>query len=230
MPKRYTLEQAVLEIIKMFTTKEFDIARCSDINSGYHITVEKGHKKARIRVRHLQFDENYKDSPLPYPVYKIKAFPNGKHDSFTLRSVDFVVGYNPFEGSFACVPVDVFRSRGMACIHQKDGLRHEYYNSWAELDNYMAAEMDTMHQPSRQTSREGYDSSTGSDYDFHRDVMEEDDSVERLLIVLEHGTVSDEEKKQIIQRFRISYPAVDEWLNQRNKDKPNDKWSRRFHI
>jgi len=82
----------------------------------------------------------------------------------------------------------------------------------------------------QQTNREGYDAKSGSDYHFHRDVMEEDDSVKRLLILLEHGTVSDEKKKQIIQRFRTSYPAVDEWLNQRAQDKPNDEWNRRFDI
>ena len=79
------------------------------------------------------------------------------------------------------------------------------------------------------TSREGYDPSTGSDYDFHRDVME-DNSVERLTIMLEHGTVSDEDKKKLIQRFRTSYSQIDKWLNQRAKDRPNDEWSRRFNI
>lgn len=222
MPKPYTLEQAIPEVIKMLTAKGLNSVRCSDLDSGYHITTDNGNKTARIRVRHLQYDENYKDSPLPYSVYKIKAFPNGKHDNHTLRNVDFVVGYNPSEGSFACLPVHIFRSQGLACIHQKEGLRHEYYNSWMELDSFM-----TEH---KLTSREGYDPSTGSDYDFHRDVMEEDDSVERLTIMLKHGTVPDEDKKKLIERFRASYPQVAEWLNQRAIDKPNDEWSRRFEI
>lgn len=140
MPERYTLKHAIPEIMKMLIAKRLDTAICSDTDSGYHITAENRHRTARIRVRHLQYDENYKESPLPYSVYKIKAFPNGKHDNHTLRNVDFVVGYNPSEGSFACVPVHVFRSQGAASIHQKEGLRHEYYNSWAELDKYMAAE------------------------------------------------------------------------------------------
>jgi len=243
MPKRYTLEQAVPEIIKILTVKGLDAVSYSDLDTNYHITVSNGQKTARIRVRHLQYDENYKNSLLPYPVYKIKAFPNGKHDNHTLSNVNFVVGYNPSEGSFACVPVDVFRSQGSISIYQKEGTRHEYYNSWAELDDFLAAANPhgdqnrniikviptiTRHELK---SHEGYDPTTGSDYDFHRDVMEEeDDSIERLTYVLKHGTVSDEKKRQIIQQFRSSYPAVDRWLNQRGKDKPNDEWSQRFDI
>ncbi|MFI8712168.1 hypothetical protein [Brevibacillus brevis] len=227
MPKLYSLEQAIPEVMKMLAVKGLDTVRCSNLDSGYQLTASNGLKTARIRVRHLQYDENYKDSLLPYPVYKIKAFPNGKHDNHTLRDVDFVVGYNPSEGSFACVPDYVFRNQGLACIHQKEGLRHEYYNSWAELDSFMTAPNGTK---SILESREGYVPNTGSDYDFHRDAMEEDDSVERLLIMLEHGTVSDEIKKQIIQRFRTSYPQVDKWLNQRSKDKPNDEWNKQFDI
>ncbi|MFB9279400.1 hypothetical protein [Cohnella cellulosilytica] len=229
MPKHYILKEAIPEIIKILTAKGLDAVSCTELDSGYHITADNGHKKARIRVRHLQYDENYKDSPLPYSVYKIKAFPNGKHDNHTLRNVDFVVGYNPSEGSFACLPVHIFRSQGLACIHQKEGLRHEHYNSWTELDSFMTAKTNSVLEH-KLTSREGYDPSTGSDYDFHRDVMEEDDSVERLTIMLEHGTVSDEDKNKLIERFRASYPQVAEWLNQRAIDKPNEEWSRRFDI
>ncbi|CAH1199042.1 hypothetical protein PAECIP111893_01215 [Paenibacillus plantiphilus] len=226
MQKRYSLEAAIPKVAEMLRDKGLSIAINSGNEPNYHLIVNSEDRAARIRICHLQFDENYNNSALPYQVYKIKAYPNGKRDSFTLRSVDFVVGYNPHDGSFACVPAHIFNNQGIACIHQKEGLRHEYYNSWAELNSFT---IPTVVQR-QQTSREGYDPKTGSDYEFHRDVMEEDDSVERLMIMLEHGTVSDEDKKELIQRFRTNYPQVDKWLNQRADDKPNDEWSRRFGI
>lgn len=228
--KRYTLEQAIAEVMTMMSIKGLESTRCLDLDSGYHITVCNSIETAAIRICHLQYDENYKYSQYPYPVYKIKAFPNGKHDKRTLRKVDFVIGYNPVEGSIACVPVSVFSNQGSASIHQKERLRYEYYNSWSELDHFISTKPDPKLQQCDLTNREGYDSATGSDLNFHRDVMELDDSVERLLIILEYGTVSDEEKKQIIQSFRLNYPAVNEWIKQRELDKPSDEWYNRFRI
>jgi hypothetical protein len=249
MPKRYTLEQALPEVKRILSAKGLCVAENSVVDSGYHITADNGQKKARIRIRHLQYDESYQNSLLPYSVYKIKAFPNGKHDNHTLRDVDFVVGYNPSEDSIACVPVHAFRSQGSISIHQKEGTRHEYYNKWVELDTFLLSKSEEDNHTSvpdqtnrkaikvlptttiqKMKSREGYDPDTGSDYDFHRDVMEEDNSLERLLIMLRHGTSSDKDKKELIQRFRVNYPQVDGWLKQRAKDKPNDEWSKRFDI
>ena len=136
-------KQALAEpvVSNLLVDKGFAVARSADPKTGYQITASKDEVTVRVRVRHLQFDESYNDSPLPYQVYKIKAFPNAKYDPITLQDVDFVIGHNPNDQSFACVPVEVFEKehQGQASFHPREGLRHEYFNSWDALDEFMKA-------------------------------------------------------------------------------------------
>ncbi|WP_341280227.1 hypothetical protein [Paenibacillus sp. FSL H8-0537] len=141
MIKRYTHQAAEPIVSALLLEQGFVVARASSLESGYHLTANKNNVNARLLIKHLQFDECYKNSLLPYQVYKIKAFPNGKHDSITLQHVDFIIGYNLLDNSFACVPVDVYHNQGIACFHSKEGLRHEYFNSWDELHTFTSSDI-----------------------------------------------------------------------------------------
>ncbi|GFZ87104.1 hypothetical protein GCM10008018_36580 [Paenibacillus marchantiophytorum] len=137
MLKRYTNEASEPIVSAMLIEKGFAVCRSSSKETGYHLAASKDGVTVRIRIRHLQYDEDFSNSPSAHEVYKIKAFINGRHDPFTLQNVDFVVGYNPYDNSFACVPVNVYDSQGSARIYKNENMRHEYYNSWNELDQFI---------------------------------------------------------------------------------------------
>lgn len=95
-------------------------------------------KCARILVRNLQFDSAYKESPLPYQVYKIDAFETPEEQAVAIKDIDFVVGYNFKNASFACLDINEFMEKRSRVVHGRDGLKSEYYNSWHLLDDYVS--------------------------------------------------------------------------------------------
>jgi hypothetical protein len=48
-----------------------------------------------------------------------------------------VIGYNFKDGSFACVPISEFSDKRSVVVHQREGLRSNFYNSWNAFDEYI---------------------------------------------------------------------------------------------
>lgn len=59
-----------------FMEKGYLISRSSNDVPKYSIQAIKDNKKLNFLVRHLEYDNAYKNSPLPYQIYKIDAFNN----------------------------------------------------------------------------------------------------------------------------------------------------------
>lgn len=87
-------------------------------------------------VRHLQYDSAYKESTIPYQVYKIDAFETVDEQEEGIKEIDFVVGYYFRDNVFACLSIDDFLDKRSRVVHEKEGLRSEYFNSWHLLSNY----------------------------------------------------------------------------------------------
>lgn len=116
------------------------------VGSSVVYTAEKEGSTGRFVVRHMQVDPAYKNSQLPYTVYKIDAWPDASRYAAERDAVDFVVGYNPTDQSFACVPMAEFKTVRSVVVHQKEGLRSEYYNTWRPLEEQRAVDFGTSAQ------------------------------------------------------------------------------------
>lgn len=132
----YNQNEAVKIVSEILVEQGYNVSRLSQINPNYHILAEANGKTAKILVRHLQYDSAYKESTLPYQVYKIDAFENLEDQKAKLNDIDFVVGYNFKDKAFACLTIEDFIEKRSRVVHEKEGLRSEFYNSWIELKNY----------------------------------------------------------------------------------------------
>ncbi|WP_010172614.1 hypothetical protein [Bacillus coahuilensis] len=86
-------------------------------------------------MRNLQHDPSYKTSP--HPVYKIDAFSSRASQNTKYPLLDFIVGYNMMDESFACLPIEQFKVKRSKIVHSKNGQNHEFYHSWKELDHFL---------------------------------------------------------------------------------------------
>lgn len=132
----YNQNEAVKIISDILVEQGFNVSRSSQIYPNYHILAAANGKTAKILVRHLQYDYAYKEFTLPYQVYKIDAFENLEDQKVKLNDIDFVVGYNFKDKAFACLTIEDFIEKRSRVVHEKEGLRSEFYNSWSELKNY----------------------------------------------------------------------------------------------
>lgn len=134
---KYDQKKCEQIISEMLTQKSFLVSRESSDLPKSSLQAIKGDKKIRILVKHLEFDGAYNNSTLPYQVYKIEAFDNEDERRRGNEILQFVLGYNFKDGSFACVPISEFSNVRSVVVHQREGLRANYYNSWNALDEYM---------------------------------------------------------------------------------------------
>ncbi|WP_154098062.1 hypothetical protein [Bacillus coahuilensis] len=86
-------------------------------HSNYYLTISNGKDKANILVRNLQHDPSYKTSP--HPVYKIDAFSSRASQNTKYPLLDFIVGYNMMDESFACLPIEQFKVKRSKTFIQK---------------------------------------------------------------------------------------------------------------
>jgi hypothetical protein len=92
--QKYDQEIAIQRVSDLLRSEGYQVSRTSNHNFPYHISVPIDEEVVRIRVKHLQFDNAYKESPLPYQVYKIDAFETFEEQKQKIENVDFIVGYN----------------------------------------------------------------------------------------------------------------------------------------
>lgn len=67
------------------------ISRSSNDVSEYSIQTIRENKKLNYLVRHLEYDNAYKNSPLPYQIYKIEAFNNEEEKQKGKQLLHFIV-------------------------------------------------------------------------------------------------------------------------------------------
>jgi hypothetical protein len=137
----YNHDNAVRKVSNFLMHKGYTVSRSSQSNTSYHLVAaaENG-SSARILVRHLQYDSAYNNSTIPYQVYKIDAFEKAEEHVAGVKEIDIVVGYNFKDDCFACLDIKEYFEKKSAVVHQKDGLRSEFYNSWHVLDEYLGSE------------------------------------------------------------------------------------------
>ena len=138
----YNQDNAVSKISELLMQKGYNVSRSSQGNSSYHLmaAAENG-QSARILVRHLQYDSAYNNSTIPYQVYKIDAFEKAEEHAAKVKEIDIVVGYNFKDDCFACLDIKDFFEKKSRVVHQKEGLKSEFYNSWHVLDDYLGTEL-----------------------------------------------------------------------------------------
>ncbi len=85
---KYNQRQCKRILSDRLMEKRYMIFRSSNYVPKYIIQAIKDNKKLNYLVRHFEYDNAYKNSPLTYQIYKIKAFNNeeekqkGKHLHF----------------------------------------------------------------------------------------------------------------------------------------------------
>lgn len=73
---KYNHRQCERIISARLMEKGYLISRTSNDAPKYSIQAIKDNKKLNFLVRHLEYDNPYKNLPLPYQIYKIEAFNN----------------------------------------------------------------------------------------------------------------------------------------------------------
>lgn len=129
----YDQKLAEQTINHMLQQRGYEVLPGTNIGANTVFIAEQEGRGARFIVRYMPIDSAYENSPLPYSVYKIYC-GSDLFLSEEREKVDFLVGYNPIDRSFACVPITEFDKVRNIVVHQREGLRSEYYNSWELLD------------------------------------------------------------------------------------------------
>lgn len=132
----YNQNEAVKTVSDLLIEQGFDVSKSSRITPTFHILATANDKTAKILVKHLQYDAAYKESTLPYQVYKIDAFDNLEEQKAKMQDIDFIVGYNFKDQAFACLEISDFIDKRSRVVHEKEGLRSELFNSWELLNCY----------------------------------------------------------------------------------------------
>jgi len=132
----YNQNEAVKTMSDLLIEQGFDVSISSRITPTFHILATANGKTAKILVKHLQYDAAYKESTLPYQVYKIDAFDNLEEQKAKMQDIDFIVGYNFKDQAFACLEISDFIDKRSRVVHEKEGLRSELFNSWELLNCY----------------------------------------------------------------------------------------------
>jgi hypothetical protein len=135
--KQYNQTEAIRIISDLLINKGYNVSRSALNHPAYHLIAENEERVAKILVRHLQYDHAYDLSALPYQVYKIDAFETVDEQKIGVNEIDFVVGYNFKDNSFASLEIKHFKDKKSRVVHQKEGLKAEFYNSWHALDEYL---------------------------------------------------------------------------------------------
>jgi hypothetical protein len=141
--KQYNQTETIRIISDQLINKGYHVSRSSLNHSPYHLIAEFEKRVAKILVRHLQYDHAYDLSTLPYQVYKIDAFEKVDEQKIGVNEIDFVVGYNFKDNGFACLEIKHFKDKKSRVVHQKEGLKAEFYNSWYALDEYFKDQLIT---------------------------------------------------------------------------------------
>ncbi|MEH7130710.1 hypothetical protein V7103_21170 [Neobacillus drentensis] len=133
MPRynQYDTEKLVGELLKH---EGYEVVRESHLSKEYHLTVMRNDKKANIRVKKLEIDGAYKEPP--YTIYKVEAFRDNDQRDAALGYIDFIVGYNPDNGYFACIPIVEFKNVRSNVVHEREGTRNEFLNNWNVLHEF----------------------------------------------------------------------------------------------
>jgi hypothetical protein len=134
----YNQEKAIRKVSDLLIQKGYSVSRSSQSNYHLMAAASEGERSARILVRHLQYDSAYNNSTIPYQVYKIDAFEKAEEHAAGIKEIDIVVGYNFKDDCFACLEIKDFYEKKSRVVHQKEGLKSEFYNSWHVLDDYLA--------------------------------------------------------------------------------------------
>lgn len=134
----YNQNHAVKVMSDLLIEKGYKVSRSSEAKSTYHLMVMSNDKCVRILVKNLQYDGAYKDSSLPYQVYKIDAFETREEQAAAIKEIDLVVGYNVKDDRFACLDIKEFTDKRSRVVHEREGLKSEFYNSWHLLDNHLS--------------------------------------------------------------------------------------------
>ncbi|HFJ9457586.1 hypothetical protein B1R38_27020 [Bacillus cereus] len=134
---RYNQYDAVIKTTELLNQYGYEAIRIAKSNVYSDVIVNQGGKQVNLLVRHLEKDHAYKNSPLPYKVFKIEAFDNNEERDLVINKIDFVFGYNFNDKCFACVPIEEFKDRRSTVVHEKEGNRYEYYNSIFALEEYL---------------------------------------------------------------------------------------------
>ncbi|TWE06378.1 hypothetical protein FB550_102400 [Neobacillus bataviensis] len=134
---RYNQFDAVKKVCEILKDCGFEVARVSNPNAESDITITFNDKKANVLVRHLEKDHAYKNSPRTYKIYKVEAFDTYEERNNGLKSIDFVIGYNFNDDCFACIPINEYKDKRSTVIHEKEDTRHEYYNSFIALEEFI---------------------------------------------------------------------------------------------
>lgn len=137
LAKIYNQNEAVKVISDLLIEKGYKVSQSSKIQPTYHLIATLNDISVKILVRHLQYDSAYKESPLPYQVYKIDAFETTEEQAIGIKEIDFVIGYNFKDDSFACLDITEFVDKRSRVVHEREGLKSEFYNSWHLLDDYI---------------------------------------------------------------------------------------------
>ncbi|WHZ60034.1 hypothetical protein [Metabacillus hrfriensis] len=134
--RRYDQHEAVKMVLELLSSHGIESTRHLKVGDNINIKSFKNGKTANLLVRHLEKDHAYKNSPLPYQVFKVEAFDDNEERDESVKQLDFVIGYNFMENSFACVPIEEFKDKRSTVVHEKEGNRHQYYNSLFSLEEF----------------------------------------------------------------------------------------------
>jgi hypothetical protein len=137
---RYDQRMAEETIIQMLERAGYEVKPPVNVGASVVYTAEKEGSGGRFIVRYMPVDPAYKNSLLPYTVYKIDAWTDASRYAAEKEAVDFVVGYNPTDKSFACVPITEFKTVRSVVVHQREGLRSRYYNTWHPMEEQVAVD------------------------------------------------------------------------------------------
>jgi len=133
---KYNQEIAIQCVSDLLLSEGYQLSRSSANNSPYDILVVIDKEIVRIKVKHLQFDSAYNVSTLPYQVYKIDAFETFVEQKQKIKDVDFIVGYNFKDLSFACLNKKQFENKKSRVVHEKEGQNSTYFQSWKALNEF----------------------------------------------------------------------------------------------
>ncbi|MFJ7680355.1 hypothetical protein ACIQXQ_20210 [Peribacillus sp. NPDC097198] len=135
--KRYNQFESVKRVSELLSDNKYNPSRVNNRCNDEADIILSHDKKIKILVRHLEKDHAYKNSPLPYKVYKVEAFDTNEERDIGVRNLDFVIGYNFNDDCFACIPISEYIDKRSVVIHEKEDTRHEFFNSLMSLEKVL---------------------------------------------------------------------------------------------
>jgi hypothetical protein len=136
--KIYNQYEAVTKALRILEQNGFEVSRIAKPGIEANLIIKENSKQFNILVRHLEKDHAYKNSPLPYKIYKIEAFDDNEERDLALKTINYVLGYNFNDDCFACIPIEEYKNKRSVVVHEKEGTRHEYFKSLHVLTEHLA--------------------------------------------------------------------------------------------